>query len=393
MTGAIDEATDDLVGEAPSVRDVVTLVRSAPQAELGAIVELAAKVCGTPMATINVITETAQHQVAAYGFDAAICRREDSMCAAVLDEDTPLVVPDARLDPRFKDNPFVTGQIGHVRFYASHKLVTPEGLTIGTLCVFDEKPAALNDDQIGALSTLAARIVDVLELSLRSRQLAASNERLASFAGRVSHDLKSPLTTLTMSLGVLKEQLDSGDIDPDQIGWLLDRALSGSERMAALINNVLAYARLGGGLVAEPVDLDAVLTDVLTDLSKPLAGATTTIHELPTVTGDSVQLRSVLQNLLDNAAKYRRPDRPLALVIDAVRRGPTWRISITDNGVGIAPGDRERVFQPLVRVDDDGRGSGIGLDTCRRVIDAHGGSMGISGARGGGTTVWFELPV
>jgi hypothetical protein len=68
------------------------------------------------MATINLITDTQQHQVAAVGFDASICRREDSMCAVVLDGDTPIVVTDARLDPRFQDNPFVTGTIGHVRF-------------------------------------------------------------------------------------------------------------------------------------------------------------------------------------------------------------------------------------------------------------------------------------
>ncbi len=164
--------------------------------DLEAIAELAALVCSTPMATVNLITDVVQHQVATHGFDASICSREDSMCARTLVESRPVVVPDARLDPRFRDNPFVTGVIGSVRFYASTHLVTPEGVVIGTLCVFDVEPRHITERQTHALRTLADRVVDVLELSLRSRELAATNERLSEFAGRVSHDLKAPLTTV-----------------------------------------------------------------------------------------------------------------------------------------------------------------------------------------------------
>lgn len=373
-----------------------------PRLELAAIVELAAKICGTPMATINLITDAEQHQVAAYGFDAAVCAREDSMCAAVLGDDTPVVVPDARVDPRFADNPFVTGVIGRVRFYASHQLTTLDGVVIGTLCVFDEEPRTLDPSQVEALGTLAERVVDVLELSLRSRELAASNERLSSFAGRVSHDLKTPLTSMSMSLELLRERIAGADDDaadgavaPDDVDeavWLLERALEGSRRMAALIDEVLAYASLGGAMTFEPVDLDAVVDDVLTDLAGPLAGVPVTRGDLPTVRGDVVQLRSVVQNVVDNATKYRDPSRPLTIAVTAVDRGPRWRIEIADNGLGIPPADRDRVFQPRVRLSDDARGSGIGLDTVRRVVQAHGGSVGIDGNDQGGTTVWLELP-
>lgn len=364
-----------------------------PRLELNAIVELAAQVCGTPMATINLITDIEQHQVAAFGFDAAICSREDSMCAAVLDDDTPLVVPDASIDPRFRDNPFVTGAIGHVRFYASHQLTTLDGVVIGTLCVFDEQPRTLDQSQVEALGTLAERVVDVLELSLRSRELARSNERLSSFAGRVSHDLKSPLTSVSMSLEMLRERLADDDQAADAI-WLLERAINGSRRMAALIDEVLSYASLGGGMSAEPVDLDDVLTDVLADLSGSLSGVAVTRGELPTVVGDATQLRSVLQNLLDNASKYRHPTRPLTLAVTAeLRSDERIAVSVVDNGLGIPEADRERVFEPRVRLTDDARGSGIGLDTVRRVVQAHGGSIAITATPGGGTTVTFELPV
>src|SRR5687767_11277086 len=113
------------------------VLRSPPRRELEALVELAAKVTGVPMATINLITTTQQWQVATYGFAAAVCDREDSMCRFVVESGEPILLPDASLDERFRDNPFTTGEIGDVRFYASYPLETPAGVVLGTLCVFD----------------------------------------------------------------------------------------------------------------------------------------------------------------------------------------------------------------------------------------------------------------
>ncbi len=87
-----------------------------PRADLLALVEVAAQVARVPLATINLITDTEQHQIAPTGFDASVCAREDSMCNLVLHEKAPVVVRDASQDPRFRDNPFVTGEIGDVRF-------------------------------------------------------------------------------------------------------------------------------------------------------------------------------------------------------------------------------------------------------------------------------------
>lgn len=367
------------------------VLERAPRTDLLAIVDLAAKICGTPMATINLISDTEQHQIATYGFDASVCSREDSMCATVLDEDTPIVVADASLDPRFMDNPFVTGAIGHVRFYASHKLVTLGGVVIGTLCVFDEAPRHLDESQIEALATLADRVVDVLELGWRSRQLAVSNERLSTFAGRVSHDLKTPLATLSMSLGLLREQLADG-VDVEGASRLLERAINGSTRMAAMIDDVLSYASLGGGLSVAQVSLDDVLDEVLSELEAPLTGVVVTRSPLPVVPGDRTQLRSLLQNLLDNASKYRSPRRTLALDISAAELEGRWSISVADNGRGVPEAERGRVFEPRVRLYADARGSGIGLDTCRRVVQAHGGTIALHATPGGGATVTFELP-
>jgi GAF domain-containing protein len=133
-----------------------------PRRDLRAVADVAAQVARVPMATINLITDTEQHQVATVGFEPSICAREDSMCNAVFEHGEPVVVPDAREDPRFRENPFVTGAIGSVRFYATYPLRTPQGTAIGTLCVFDEQPRALSLQQCDRLAELAADVTGLV---------------------------------------------------------------------------------------------------------------------------------------------------------------------------------------------------------------------------------------
>ena len=378
-----------------------------PRRDLVALADVAAQVARVPMATINLITATEQHQVATVGFEASICAREDSMCNAVFEHGEPVVVPDAREDPRFRDNPFVTGAIGKVRFYATHPLTTPQGVPIGTLCVFDEQPRTLDAQQRQALGSLADRVVDLLELELRSRELDASvselkraqealqqsNERLTAFAGQVSHDLSNPLSAIGMALELLGTEARE---DPG-VSRLLGRALSGARRMRLLIDDLLAFARLGAELVRVEVDLARVVEDVRDDLAAALVGATVEVGPLPVVTGDPVQLRAVVQNLVSNAAKFTRPGEPPRIVISGRRTGrredDPWRVEVSDAGTGVPVEQRHRVFEPLARVDTSVEGSGIGLTTCRRIVEAHGGRIGLEESPAGGTCAWFELPV
>ena len=332
-------------------------------------------------------------------------RRQDSMCAAILGAGQPVVVADASQDARFARNPFVTGELDTIRCYVAHPLVTRDGVPVGTLCVFDSEPRELDPEQLAGLATLAARTVDVFEVRLRGRELALSlmenqavqaelersNERLASFAGQVSHDLKTPLTTLSLSLSLIREQLEDGQVVAESAP-LLDRAINVSARMADLIDDVLDYARLGGTFRATEVDLDFVLGKVLEDLAPELVDVTLHIGQLPTVLGDRAQLRAVLQNLLGNAARYRSEERPLEVHIAARHVQRAWRIEITDNGRGVPPAERHRVFEPLARVDDSIEGTGIGLATCRRIVGAHGGRIGIDASVTEGARFWFELP-
>ena len=374
--------------------------------DLQALVELAALVCDVPNAAINLVTSSNQHQVATAGIDPSVCAREDSMCAAVLDDPVPVVVPDASRDERFEHNPFVTGSLGAVRFYASAPLVTPTGVTIGRLCVFDEQTHELTTERADVLSIVAARVVDVLELRLRTRQLEQSlteltrtrdelhrsNELLSLFAGQVSHDLRSPLTAVLANTELLSDEPAVRD-DPDLL-QLAGATMAAGQRMAGMIDTILSYARAGGALESSDVDLDLVLDEVLSDLA-PVVGerqAHVRRSDLPEVRGDARQLYSVLLNLVSNALKFTPPPTRPEVVIAADREGDGWVVTVGDNGRGIPVERRESLFELYSRGDQAAEGWGIGLATARRIVEAHGGRIGIRDSALGGAEVWFTLP-
>lgn len=374
--------------------------------DLQALAELAALVCDVPNSAINVITHDQQHQVAAAGIDPSVCSRSDSMCAAVLDDVRTVVAPDASRDPRFATNPFVSGEIDTVRFYASAPLVTPEGTTIGRLCVFDSQPHELAAERAATLEVVAQRVVDVLELRLRSRQLeqslteltrtqdelSRSNELLTLFAGQVSHDLRSPLTAVLANTELLATE-PAVVADPSVVE-LVNATYAAGRRMSAMIDTILDYARVGSELERELLPLDDVLTHVLDDLRPLVAARSAQVRRepLPEVHADRTQLYVVLLNLVANAVKFTPPGRVPEIAVSATRAEDGWRIAVADNGRGIPEESRDAVFELHARGDRSVDGSGIGLATARRVVEAHGGRIGVGDAVGGGAEVWFTLP-
>jgi signal transduction histidine kinase len=397
-------------GESPAAARVAELeaydaVGDPPRPQLLALVELAAHACQVPCTAVNLITASEQVSVATYGWQAQMCSIEDSMCAAILDDGEPVFVPDASCDPRLSGNPFVDGRLDSIRFYAASQLITPAGVAIGTLCLFDRQPRILSEEQRSALTTLADRVVDVLELGRRTAQLEVtllrlraareelrrSNQQLAAFAGQAAHDLRNPLTSVSMSLQMLAEQ--PSVLEDDDARWMVERALGGTGRMDSLIGELLGYAQVGGELRTGPVDLAALVDQLRADLDGALAGACLLVEgTLPVVPADRTQLAAVLANLVGNAVTFTRPVREPVVTVSArpVARG--WRIEVADNGPGVPAEDRERVFEPLVRRDRSTEGAGLGLSICRRIVRAHGGSIGMADGPAGGALVWLELP-
>jgi len=377
--------------------DSTLLPNAAVMSALQNLVRLATELCGAPFGVVNIISAEYQHQIGAWGVDPGVCSREDSMCAKVFLSRERTVVADASQDPRFADNPFVTGEIGNVRFYASVPLQTESGFVPGTLCVFSDQTKELSPGQVSMLEVLAKQVVELLELQHRTAQLDRthaelkdSNAKLAGFAGRVSHDLRIPLTTI---LGYVELVEDDPDVEPDSTAArYLDRIGSSGRRMLGMLEDVLSYSRVGGTVQPTTVSLRQVTEEVARDLG--IENQRIVEVEDLTLHSDPGQLRTLLQNLLSNAMNYRSPERDLRIRISGVSNYQGATISVADNGKGILPEDRAKALEPLVRLrrEGDGPGSGLGLATCSSIAKAHGGELTLTETPGGGTTVSISFP-
>jgi signal transduction histidine kinase len=249
------------------------------------------------------------------------------------------------------------------------------------------------------LDVLAAQVVEVLELQHRTLQLhqaleelGRSNRKLAEFAGRVSHDLRIPLTTI---LGYVELSEDDQDIRPDgPAAGYLQRIGGSGRRMLSMLDEVLSYSQVGGALRPRPVSLRAAVAAAVSDLGDGFGGNAELTCEDAELTADPAQLRTLLQNLLGNSFNYRRPGQDLKVRVYTLPGDHGVTLRVADNGKGIEAADRERVLEPLVRLHrpGDAPGSGLGLATCTRIVQSHGGELSLSETPGGGTTVSAFFP-
>lgn len=226
-----------------------------------------------------------------------------------------------------------------------------------------------------------------------THQVAARRE-LEQFADAASHDLRAPLRTIAGFVDLLGKAI--GENLSDRPRQYLDHIRRGVARMQGHLDGLLAYARAGQDAVGESLAVESVLAEVRQALRGPLeqSGATFEVGPLPTVTVPRVALHRLLLNLIDNAIKYRA-DRPLHIVVASERLAHGWRISIRDNGIGIAPEHRADVFEMFRRLhptDARGGGSGLGLAICRRSVEMWGGTLDLRSREGQGTTLSFTVP-
>jgi signal transduction histidine kinase len=228
----------------------------------------------------------------------------------------------------------------------------------------------------------------VAELNRTIEWLERSNEELASLARIAAHDLAAPLRALSGLVDLLPQADFSFDTR-----LTLDAIRSAIDRMQAMVAGVTGYAEAGSN---EPmralVDLNEVTGHVIEILKSDIdaRGAIMAVEELPSVFADEHQLERVLLNLVSNALKYAGERAPEVSVY--ARRGrEAWQISVADHGIGIEENDRDRIFELFARGDVES-GSGIGLATCRRVVELHGGRMWVESNEPTGAIFTFTLP-
>lgn len=227
-------------------------------------------------------------------------------------------------------------------------------------------------------------------------RLNRSNEDLEQFASIVSHDLREPLRGISGLLSRVAERY-RGKVD-EETDQFVELAIHACERMQDMIEGLLTFSRVGqGDGTITAADADQVAHETLARI-RPLldrTGAVVTVGPLPVVMADPNQLSRVFLNLVSNAVKFVAPDVTPRVTISAAAVPTGWRISVTDNGIGVPAEHRDRVFMMFKHLHPDGTypGTGIGLAVVKRIVERHGGDVGIDDPpEGTGSTFWFTLP-
>ncbi|MFB3892787.1 MAG: ATP-binding protein [Phycisphaerae bacterium] len=249
---------------------------------------------------------------------------------------------------------------------------------------------------IGTVSDITERKKAEEDMLKTAQELARSNRDLEQFAYVASHDLQEPLRMVTGYMKLLADNYKGRlDADADEfIGFALD----GAQRMRSLIEDLLAYSRVGTrGKALGPVDSKAALDNALTDLRASIeeASAVVEVGQMPTVWADQRQLSQLFQNLVGNAIKFRRPGVRPEVHVGAVRgEGEMWQFAVKDNGIGIDPAQADRLFQIFHRLctRNEYPGTGVGLAICKRIVERHGGRIWVESKPGEGSTFCFTLP-
>jgi two-component system sensor histidine kinase KdpD len=274
----------------------------------------------------------------------------------------------------------------------------------GTLTAARSEEEELSGEDVRLLEAAARQIAVILERATLDERLrdarfdAEKSQARAALFSSVTHDLRTPLASIKASATALLQ--DDLELDPEQRLELLRTVVEETDRLNRLIGNILELARVRAGALVpskEPTALDEVVDSVLHRMQPVLGGVRmrTLLRDTPDVAADPVQIDQVLSNLIENAVRFSAPGGEV--VVSTAAWHSSVQIRVVDHGPGIAPMDRERVFEAFARVGastpDEAGSSGLGLAIAKAIVEAHGGRIWIEGVPAGGTAVVVELPV
>jgi signal transduction histidine kinase len=310
------------------------------------------------------------------------------------------VVSDTQSDPRTAGHHLAAYAPRGIRSFVSMPYVR-DGELVAKLLAAARNPRRWRDDEIELLQAVSGRVWLTVEngrlmkhLKETADELSRSNQDLEQFAYVASHDLQEPLRMVTGFVQLLQKRYQGAlDASADQY---IDYAVDGAKRMQELINDLLSYSRVGTRA------REAVPTEAGQMLDRALANLAASIHEtgaeirhgaLPKVRADGAQLVQLFQNLIGNAIKFRG-DRAPKVTVDARRDDGQWLFRVEDNGIGIDPEYKDRIFLVFQRLHSrrEYPGTGIGLAICKKIVDRHGGRIWVESQAGRGATFCFTLP-
>ncbi len=263
--------------------------------------------------------------------------------------------------------------------------------TIGKAHQEQGKPKTVS----GMIQDITERKQIEVQLAAQAKELARSNQELEQFAYIASHDLQEPLRMVTSYMGLLSRRYQ-GKLD-GKADTYIGFAVDGATRMQQLINDLLAYSRVGNReLDFSSLDTEKVLKTVLLNLGVAVkeSGAQITHDALPTLQADKNQLAQLFQNLIGNAIKFHGEDAP-QVHISAHQQDSQWLFSIRDNGIGVASEYTEQIFEIFKRLHTRKHysGTGLGLAICKKIVERHSGRIWLDSEPGKGSTFYFSLPI
>ena len=377
------------------------------------LTRLAARVLGTPMSMVALIDAERQWLKSATGAPRANLDRRLSFCGHTILEKGPMVVPDARKDERFHDNPIVTAKDG-IRAYAGVPIFSEDGHCVGSFCVIDRKARKFDENEIAALRDLAAIAQDeltnlTLNKSLREARLAqeaaeAATRAKSDFLAVMSHEIRTPMNGVVGFTNILL----GTELTYQQRDYLLTVQSCG-ETLVGLINDILDFSKIESGkldLESNPVCLRRCVEDVLElNASSAAAKRLELLYEVDPavpafIAGDGFRLRQILTNLVGNAIKFT-PGGDVGIDV-GVERAPgadgeeyVLRFEVRDSGIGIPAGQVGKLFQPFSQADSSTTrkygGTGLGLAICKRLVEMMGGDIGVQSSPGCGSIFRFTL--
>ncbi|MEO6239628.1 MAG: GAF domain-containing sensor histidine kinase [Vicinamibacterales bacterium] len=396
------------------------------------LARLAGDLSSAPIALVTLIDENRHWFTSVVGTPLAVGSWEETFCSHAVRQTAVFVVPDARCDPRFSDNSLVRLP-PCIRFYAGAPLLAG-GEVVGTLCVMDVKPRTLPLDTVTSLRALARQVVTGLELRRHARELTRFNTALTAeaeerrktevrlrdseralrasekalqqhdaerreFVANISHDLRTPLTALQGYIDTVLMKRETLDTATQR--EYLEQASAQARRLGCLVTDLFELAQLDdryAAIRAERFDLADLLSDVIQSFQLTATGKgialRATVPRRPThVVGEVRLIERVLDNLLDNAIRFT----PIGghVTVTCLRAGRRLSVRVEDTGPGLAPSDRDQMFDRFFCGRQPAAGAppttGLGLSIARRIVELHGGTMTAGRSDVGGARVSFSL--
>lgn len=360
---------------------------------------LASQICETPIALISLVDPNRQWFKSRVGLDAQETPREIAFCSHAILQQEIFEVPNAKEDPRFHDNPLVTGA-PDIRFYAGAPLITPSGQAIGTLCAIDREPRELTEEQRASLQTLSKSVVAHLELKRKNRELERTSQFKSDFLSYVSHEIRTPLNAINTFSQLLEAEAQKLSL-PSSFSTPLSHVTKSGERLLEIVNSVLDIKQIEAGkmrVMPRAVNTQDFFTHLfsLTTIRAQDSNIIFTTSVDESVPGslffDDTKLGQVALNILSNAIKFTPKGKAVRAQVKYKNNKVIF--NVIDEGIGMSDEDQKRLFTAFERMDNAQqiKGTGLGLNISKRLIELMDGCIKVSSKLNEGTRVSITLP-